>query len=319
VKRRNWAELLARQWGDTSVVKGSKFGAGGKMRTKVMGAPKGKRPELRLDAAPSNEAGDKQAQMIFIGLSLFSIVLVCGGLFFSIATLIGGINSGHFLWGAIVGGAIGIGVCIFLARALAWMSHFGAIMYAMKVRAWESQERLCQSALKNWRIHPGGAAMAALMLVQSLVGRGQFDEAIEAGQEQWKLHGEDPKFAETLAPMFTSLGMAYQVKGDPKEAIVWTDRGISAMQRSLADLSEKKTWRAKFAGLQGIEWTKQLKMQLSVAYFNNATSYFNQMNYRQAKQAYKQALDACNQAPDFPEKDDIVRVSREQLTRLKHA
>ena len=299
------------------MAKTTKFG-GGKVRTKNLGGAKVKRPELRLDVAPTNEAADKTAQLIYIGLSVFSVVLIGLLLWWAISSLVGGITGGHLAWGAIIGGAVGIGACIFFGRTLAWLSYFGAIMYSMKTHAWVSQERLCRSALKKWRIFPGGAATAALMLVQSLVSRGQFDDAIAIGEEQYKLHGNDPKFNESFAPMYTALGMAFQVKGELKESITWTDRGIQALERALSQLLEKKTWQAKMAGVQGIEWAKQLRMQLCIAHFNNATSYFNQQNYRQAKQLYKEALDYANLAPDFPEKGDVVRVSREQLSRLKH-
>jgi tetratricopeptide (TPR) repeat protein len=290
-----------------------------KMQTRTMGAPKGKRPDLRLNTAPSNEGADKQAQMIFIGASAFSVLLIGGLIFWAVSLVVAGYNGGHINWIPVVVGSLMIGAGMFLARTLAWLSYFAAIMYAMKANAWASQERLCRAALKHWKIFPGGASTAVMILVQSLVSRGEFDQAIEIGEQQWALHGEDPKFNESLSPMYASLGMAFQVKGQPKEAVVWTERGITAMERSLQNLVEKKTWQAKMAGIQGVEAVKQLKMQLCVAYFNNATSYFNQMNHRQARSLYKQALDYCNQSADFPEKADIMRVSKEQLSRLKHA
>lgn len=301
------------------MAKTQKFG--GKMKTRVVSAVKGKKPELQLQNQPSNSQADKRAQMIFYGLSALSVLLIGSALFWAISTLVAGIRPGfaHANWPAVIGGAITIGITIFLARALAWLSYFGAIIYASKTGAWQSLEQLCQSALKRWRIFPGGAATAALMLVQSLVSRGQFDEAIAIGEQQYNLHGNDDKFNESLSPMYTSLGMAFQVKGDSKQSVIWTDRGIASMQRALESIAQRKGWRANMAGPQADEWAKTLKMQLAVAHFNNAMSYMNQMNYRQAKQLFKQAVDYCNQSPEFPEKSEIVRISREQLARLKHS
>ena len=196
-----------------------------KMQTRTMG-PKGKRPDLRLNTAPSNEVADKQAQMVFIGVSAFCVLLIGGLVFWAVTLVVGGWNAGHINWAPVVVGSLMIGVSMFLARTLAWLSYFAAIMFAMKANAWESQERLCRSALKRWKIFPGGASTAVMILVQSLVSRGEFDQAIAIGEEQWALHGEDPKFNESLAPMYSSLGMAFQVKGQPKEAVVWTERGI---------------------------------------------------------------------------------------------
>jgi len=61
-----------------------------------------------------------------------------------------------------------------------------------------------------------------------------------------------------------------------------------------------------------------MQTQLTVAYFNNATSHFNLQNFRQAKANFQKAMETANQAPDFPEKSDIVKASREAMTRLKH-
>ena len=300
------------------MAKGQKFG--GKLKTRTVGGVKGKRPELP-QSKPSNADADKKAQLIFVAVSITALLLVLGGLFWSVSMLINGVSGGfaHAHWAAVILGGITLGITIFLARSLAWLSYFAAIMYAARAQAWESLERLCRSALKRWRIFPGGASTAALMLVQSLVGRGEFDEAIAVGEEQYKLHGEDPKFSQSLSPMYTSLGMAFQVKGDSRQSLIWTERGIEAMQKALDELAERKSWQAKLAGPQAAEWTKSLRMQLCVAYFNTANCYFQQNNYRQAKQFYKLAIDTTNQAPDFPEKADIVNVSREQLSRLKHA
>jgi tetratricopeptide (TPR) repeat protein len=289
------------------------------MKTRTVGAVKGKRPELKLDEAPSNATSDRNAQLIHVAAWILTASLVGGGLYWGVMLVNAGFNHGQIQWGPAVGGAAAIGISIFLARSLAWMCYFAAIMYAFKTQGYDSLERLCRSALKNWKVFPGGAATAALMLVQNLVSRGKFDEAIAIGEQQWEMHGQNPKFNESLAPMYTALGMAYQVKGEPKESIKWTDRGLEALQRSLDELVNKKNWQAKIAGPQGIEWAKQLRMQLAVASFNNASNYFNQMNYRQAKQLFKQSLDYCNQSADFPEKGEIMRVSREQLSRLKHS
>lgn len=291
----------------------------GKVKMRTMGATKGKRPDLKLDSEPSNAIADRNAQLIHIGAALLAALIVGGGLYWGVVLVMAGWNHGHILWPQAVSGAAAIGVSIFLARSLSWMCYFAAIMYAFKTHAFESLERLCRSAIKRWKIFPGGASTAALMLVQSLVSRGKFDEAIEIGEQQWTAHGHNPKFNESLAPMYTALGMAFQVKGELKDSIKWTDRGIEALQRSLDELVAKKSWQSKIAGPQGAEWAKQLRMQLAVASFNNASSYFNQQNYRQAKTLFKQALDYCNQSADFPEKGEIMRVSKEQLSRLKHS
>jgi hypothetical protein len=41
-------------------------------------------------------------------------------------------------------------------------------------------------------------------------------------------------------------------------------------------------------------------------------------NFRMAKQNFFKTLETANLAPEFPDKAEIVKTSREQMARLKH-
>jgi hypothetical protein len=73
------------------------------------------------------------------------------------------------------------------------------------------------------------------------------------------------------------------------------------------------------AGAQSTQVVGNLKMQLAVVSFNNASSYFNLQNHRSAKVYFQKANEFATQSPDFPEKADLLRASREQVQRLKHS
>jgi hypothetical protein len=76
---------------------------------------------------------------------------------------------------------------------------------------------------------------------------------------------------------------------------------------------------AKIAGIQSAEAVGSIHQQLAATYYTNATNHFNLRNHRGAKEAYRKAMEHANQSPDFPEKADLMRVSREQMQRLKHS
>ena len=292
---------------------------GGRVRTKSFGGAKGQKPELPVNATPSNESGDKQAVLIHYGLLTGSAVITFAIILFSIAQLVGGINSHPLNWFGIVAGVLGLPIAFFVGRSMFWLSFFAPIMVAAKSKSWESQEKLCRKALGFSKVLPAGASTASTMLVQSLVSRGQFEDAMSLGEEEWTAHGANPKFDENLGPLSAALGLAQQMRGEARQSIVWNERAIECFTRSLDNFANKKSLFSKVAGAQSAQVVGNLKMQLAVVYFNNATSYFNLQNHRSAKVNFQKANEYATQSPDFPEKADLMRASREQVQRLKHS
>ncbi len=175
---------------------------GGKART--VQVQKGKRPEIPVNSNPSNAVTDRQSMMLFTALGCGTTGLFALSLLWS-ATLIWSGISTHANWGSIIMGIAVIGVSLFLVRGLAWLSFFSGIMFAMKSGAWQTQERLCRSAIKYWRLFPGGATTASTVLVQSLVSRGQYADAIAVGNSEFEVHGKNPKSSQSLAGMYLTI------------------------------------------------------------------------------------------------------------------
>jgi tetratricopeptide (TPR) repeat protein len=293
--------------------------AGGKIVNKTFGGVKGKRPDFPV-AAESDAATDKQAKVshysILAGIVLLDAAAVAWG--------------GHEIYtGAtvhphstlsIVLGALTLVAAVFITRSMLWLSIIAPAMFAAKNKGWQSLEQLCRQGLAMSQLFPGNALTLSLMLVQSLLTRGELDQAIEIGTEQDKLHGNNEKSIDMMGPLYTSLGMAEQAKGNVRQAIPWNEKAIAAFQKTLErNATEKKNWLRKLAESQGGDVTGNLKTQLTVAHFNNATSYFNMQNYRAAKSNFQKAIETAAQSPEFPEKADIVRASREAMSRLKHS
>ncbi len=293
--------------------------AGGKVITKTIGQSRGKRPEFPLTSGESNEAADQQARILHYSLLAACLLLTLGGVGWGVSELYTGTTSHPIHILAVILGIIALVASFFVGRSMVWLSIIAPAMSAAKNKGWKGQEELCRKGLKLARIFPDNTVTLALILVQSLLSRGELDEAIAIAEEQDKLLGDKTRFQEALGPLYSTLAMAQQAKGNLKQSITWSDRAIDSFQKTLDKYaSKKKGWLTKLAEAQGGDIVGNLKTQLTVAYFNNATGHFNTMNYRVAKANFQKAVETAAQAPEFPEKADIVKASRDALSRLKH-
>lgn len=298
-----------------------KSGAGKtKQRMVVAGGPKGGgKPAFPNQGMPSNEVADKQAQLIFIGGLAVTTLVTFGGLFWCVALFVSAVRvSPVNIWGALAA-VVGVVVMFFVVRSCIWLSIFAALMFAQKNGAWDAQRSLCQRAMRMKKVIPGGATTAALLLVQGHISRGELDETIKIGQAQYDEFGQDPKQQQNLAPLYSTMGVALHMQGQWRDSVTWNERAIEGFEQMLDQFKNKRGFMAKLANLQGQEIAGNVHIQLAMAYYTNATSHFNLRNHRGAKEAYRRAMEHANQAPDFPEKADLLRVSREQMQRLKHA
>jgi tetratricopeptide (TPR) repeat protein len=293
--------------------------AGGKVVTKNFGGVKGKRPEFPVNAAESDATADKQAKFSHYSILAGCVLLDGAALAWGGHQIYSGATAHPPSTVSIFWGALTLVAAIFITRSLLWLSIIVPAMFAAKNKGWQSLEQLCRQGLAMSQLFPGNALTLSLMLVQSLLTRGELDQAIALGTEQDKLYANNPKSVDLMGPLYTSMGMAEQAKGNVRQAIPWNEKAIAAFLKTLEkNATEKKNWLRKLAESQGGDVSGNLKTQLTVAYFNNATSYFNTMNYRVAKSNFQKAIETAAQAPEFPEKADIVKASREAMTRLKH-
>jgi tetratricopeptide (TPR) repeat protein len=299
------------------VAKGGRFAdqrGGGKTIIKY----KGKKPELPTNTEESDAGTDKKAHGLFLLMCLFSISLVSIGMLLSVREGIFAFHANPINWFGAVVSLLGVAASVLLARALLWASFLLPIMYASKKKGWQSVEDLCRRALKLWKLIPGGASTAAVMLTQSLLTRGEYDEAVKFAENEWEMHNTDVEYNKSLAPMYSAIGMVLQAKSDFRGSITWNDRAIQAFDNLLAQLKSGKGLMAKLAKAQNNQLVANVQTQLAVSHFNNASSYFNQRNHRAAKDAYRKVLEHINESGDFPEKSDLIHATKEQLARLKH-
>lgn len=298
------------------MAKGSR--SSGKMVTKTIGGSKAKRQDFPLNTSASNALGDKKVYILHYILLVVTVIACLALIYWGGAEIYNGAYRHPIAWWDEVFGAMALASVFFVGRGLFWISVIGPTMLAARSKAWQSQEELCRRALKYHKVVPGGGLTAALILVQSLVSRGQFAEAIAIAEEQHKRYQNNAKMAEALGPMYSAISVAHQVQGDAKQSITWGDRAIEAYNQTLKNYTKKKSWLTKMAEVQGGDIAGNIRTQLTVAFFNNASNYFNQQNFRSAKVNFQKTLEAANQAPEFPEKGEILRACKDGLSRLKH-
>lgn len=288
------------------------------MQVRTVGAQKGKRPELPGTVA-SNVIVDQRMMLIHKGILAAGVLGILAIWYFAATQLFASLQSSPVNYLGIVLCGLAIGGSFIVARALFWLSFIGPIMLAAKDKAWYSQEELCRKAQKFANFLPAKGTTATAILIQSLVSRGKFEEAFQLGDDVWQKYGDNTKFDENTSGIAAALGLACQMQGDGKNSIVWNDRAIESFNRLTETMKTKKSLFAKVAAPQQQQLIGNINTQLTVSYFNNATSHFNLRNHRQAKLNYQKALETANQAPDFPEKADLVKAGKEQLQRLKHS
>ena len=292
----------------------------GRMVSKQVGGQKGRKAEYPINEAESNPDADRQALWLHYGLVAVATSAVIGLLVWGGMEIYTGVHTKPINWSDEAWGVSALASVYFVARGLFWFSIISPVMIAAKGKGWKSQEELCRKALKFSKFIPGGGLTVAFMLVQSLIGRGKFDEAVGLGEEQVKMYEGDPKMSEGLAPVLGALGLAHQIRGDARQSITWSEKALEAYAKALEKYtSTKKSWFTKLSEAQGGDIAGSIRSQMTVSYFNVASSYFNMQNFRMAKVNFQRAMDTANQAPEFPDKAEIVKACRDQMSRLKHS
>lgn len=279
-----------------------------------------KNQELPINESPSNAKWDKLGYTMFAGLLVVAVVLVASGIFYSADGFTKAVSATPIDWFGCAIMTLLLAVTFFAGRGLVSLAFFGTVMLASKFGAWKTSESICGIAIKYRFLVPNGGGWAAMALVQSMISRGKFKEAIDVAEAEWEKSGSNEKQALNLGPMCAAVGMAHQVEGDLKKTATWNERAIDSLTKMLENAEGKKkglfAWAAK---AQAGSWVGQVKMQLAAAHFSNAQVHMESRDYRRAKSNFRNAQDYANQSPDFPQKDDIVKLSKEQLQRLKHA
>lgn len=276
-------------------------------------------PAAQINTAQSNEQGDHLVTTASFGVLFLAAAAIVGGGYWSFTHFMSAFTSTGVQWTNLICSTVALAFTFIVARALLWLSFFGAAMLAAKLRAWKTLEIVTRRAIRFHKFIPNGSAWAATLLVQSLLGRGEYKEVLQVAEDEWKRSGEVKAQAQHVGPLCTAAATACQSQSDFKSSLIWNDRAIARINNVLEELAKpKKNILAKVSAVQAEQWTGQLKIYLTAAYFNNAMIHFNSNDLRRAKEHFKKAVEFAKDTPDFPNKSEMVKLSTEQLARLKH-
>lgn len=273
-----------------------------------------------VNTAPSNEVGDRYATALFYSVQALSVIILFGGIAYTSTNMMRALSVQPIDWMMCVWMTLALTLTLLFARTLSWMGVLGAVLLAQKLTAWKSQEEICNKAQKLRKLMPSGAAWSAMVLAQSLATRGQYKEAAEVAEAEWKRNGDSDKNDQTVGQVCSIASFTYQMEGDWKNVLIWNDRTITVLGRAVENLKKpKKGIMANALSAQSGQYIGQCQMQLGSAYFANAQIYMQQNNLRQAKENFRKTIEFLTQAPDLPQKDEILKVAKEQMQRLKHS
>lgn len=276
--------------------------------------------ELPINTAASNQTGDRLALATTIGLMILSAGIFGGGVYFSTVRFLQAVTTSPIDYVSCVLMTGLLFISLLVSRNLLWLSFFGTVMLSAKMGAWKSLEGTSRRALKFHKYLPNGSAWASLALTQSLASRGMFKDAIQLADEEWERNGEKPAQAHNMGPICVTAAISHQSEGDMSKTILWNERAIATLNKSLEEMTKSKKGLLAWAQApQSEQMIGQTRLQLAGAHFNLATLQFNNQDHRRAKENYKKAVENAHKAPDFPQKSDILKYAGEQLGRLKHS
>jgi len=276
--------------------------------------------EMPINTDESNPRGDQLSTALLFGLLILSVVVMVGGVWWGILNFHAAFTAKPTDWLQCIVSSIVIVASFLVARSIAWLSMFGTVALASRMGSWKMVETVGSKGPLLRKVLPGGSPWLTTALVQSQVNRGQYDAALAASQSEWDFYSKDEKQRTNLGTLAFTAGLAQQGLGNIKESQMWNERAIEILNKSLEQLSQpQKGLVARFASTQSEQALGQLRMQLAAAYFNNATIYFNSNDHRRAKKNYESAVENAKKAPDFPQRNEMVKFGQEQLARLKHS
>ncbi len=291
-----------------------------KMAKKKKGQNQGQ--EFPVNNTPSNAQSDNMGLALFIVALSLGLLAFVGGSYYCITQFIQSVQTQPVQWMNAILMTGFLVVSIYTARTLVWLGFFGTVMLCSRAGGWKRAEETARIAIKLDKFMPNGTGWASMALCQSLLTRGLFKESLEVAETEWQKNGSNPKQAINMGPLCACAGMANQVEGNVKQTLAWNERALTSlnhMHEQYTDPKKNKGLLAKITRPQSAEWVGQIKMQLAATYFNNATIHMGMMDHRRAKESFKKAVEMAVQAPDFPQKADILKVGKEQLARLKHS
>jgi len=217
-------------------------------------------------------------------------------------------------WLPAIGYTVLLAMALSLVRAVVWGSFVLAATVASRTQAIQAQMDICRWARKFRAILPGGAAWATQAIIQRMITKEEYKEAIALGTEEYEQVSKKNAKDQGLANLCACVSFAYQMQNEPHRAIEWSEKSVKSFDEIFAAIG-KSGGINKYAG-QSILQT--LYMQHAQVLMGLAMSYLSVQNRFKAKENLKEAIQLARKAPDSAQKRDVIRTCEEHLSRLKH-
>ncbi|MBX9721306.1 MAG: tetratricopeptide repeat protein [Candidatus Obscuribacterales bacterium] len=254
---------------------------------------------------------DKICNAIFVGGLTLGVATLLGSCYALSQGFVQALHHNPVEWLTIVGLVVLSVLLGFVLRGIIWASFVGTTMIASQLKAFHSQEKISNFALKYRKFFPGDTAWAAQAKLGLMANRQQYKEIIVFGTQEYD---NSKKKDQSLAPLCAYMGMAHQIQSDPHSAILWNERAIELFEKAMEPLA-KVTPEAKVPNRDMVD---NMIMQYASAYANLGSNYFSVNNYGKAKKNFNLALEQLNRVKSNPQKDMLIRGINEHLSRIKH-
>lgn len=207
-----------------------------------------------------------------------------------------------------------LAMALSLVRGIVWGSFVLSATVAARTQAVKAQMDICTWARKFRYILPGGAAWATQAIIQRMITKEEYKEAIALGSEEYELMIKKNPKDQSLANLCACIAFAYQMQNEQHRAIEWNEKAVKSFDEIFAAIG-KSGGVSKYAG-QSILQT--LYIQHAQVLMGLAMSYLSVRNRMKAKENLKEAISQARKAPDSSQKRDVIRTCEEHLSQLKH-
>jgi tetratricopeptide (TPR) repeat protein len=201
-----------------------------------------------------------------------------------------------------------------LMRAVVWGSLILSAALASRTQSFKAQMDICQWAIKFQYLLPGGASWAVQAIIQRMIAKEQYKEAITLGSTEYEIMAKKNPKDQSLANLGSCVAFAYQMQNENHRAIEWNEKSVKSFEQIFESIA-KSGGIKKFAGQSVVE---TLQIQYAQVLLGLGSAYLGVQNRLKAKEHLKNALTQARKAPDSAQKRDVIRACEECLSKLKH-
>jgi hypothetical protein len=207
-----------------------------------------------------------------------------------------------------------LAMALSLIRAVIWGSFILSAALASRTQSYTAQMDICHWARKYRYLLPGGAAWANQAIIQRMITKEEYKEAVALGSAEYELMVKKNPKDQSLANLCSCIAFAYQMQNEQHRSIEWNEKSVQSFEEIFASIA-KSGGMKKFAGQSIVE---TLQIQYAQVLVGLGTGYLSVQNRLKAKEHLKNALQQARKAPDSAQKRDVIRACEDQLSRLKH-